>query len=60
MARLREPRELLRLGACSERDATAAADILVRKPETFEHMDPTDAVDLALELARARSMRADR
>jgi hypothetical protein len=55
LARLRELRELLRLGACTERDAAAAAEIIARNPETFEHMDTTDAVDMALELARVRS-----
>jgi hypothetical protein len=53
LARLRELRELLRLGACTERDAAAAAGIIASHPETFEHMGTTDAVDLALELARA-------
>ena len=60
LARLRELRELLLLGACSERDAVAAAEIIARNPETFEHMDTTDAVDMALELARTRSVGTDR
>jgi hypothetical protein len=51
---LKELHELLRLGACTEQDATVAAHILAREPETFEHMDISDAIDMALELSRVR------
>jgi hypothetical protein len=52
---LRELRELVLLDACTEADATAAADILDHKPETFKHMDIGEAVDMALELVRVRA-----
>jgi hypothetical protein len=51
---LRELRELLHFGACNEQDATVAADIIARNPETFEHMGTTDAVDMVLDMARVR------
>jgi hypothetical protein len=51
---VQELHELLKLGACTEQDATVAAHILAREPETFEHMKVSDAVDMALDLARVR------
>lgn len=54
LAMLRELRELLRLGACTDRDAVAAADIIARDAEAFEHMRVAGAVDMALQLARMR------
>ena len=53
--RLRELRELMLLGACTEREAAAAAEIITGKPEMFEHMGITEAVDMSLDLARVRS-----
>jgi hypothetical protein len=54
LAQLRELRQLLRLGACSGRDATAAADIIARAAETFGGMRAAEAVGMALEIARVR------
>jgi len=51
---MRELRELLRLGACTDRNAVAAADIIARDAEAFQHMRVAEAVDTALQLARVR------